>query len=160
MERAHNPEVAGSNPAPATTKALLSGAFCLQDRRDDADFIPLFIPIAKVRHGETFRFRPSALSVQTILCSALERYGDCVRVGTAQEFRDRMSEMLCSEDVLLVRHEGRPVGLFLPWQAEIPDDVQREVFLRVSEQVAVQREAQGFTEEDIVRDFAAERRRR
>ena len=26
--RAHNPEVAGSNPAPATTKALLSGAFC------------------------------------------------------------------------------------------------------------------------------------
>jgi len=30
MRQAHNPEVAGSNPAPATKKALLSGAFCLQ----------------------------------------------------------------------------------------------------------------------------------
>jgi hypothetical protein len=70
-----------------------------------------------------------------------------------------MSEMLRSEDLILVRHDGRPVGLFLPWQAEIQDDVQREVFVGVYEEVAVQR-AQGFTEEDIVRDFAAERRRR
>src|SRR6266545_4993351 len=62
--RAHNPEVAGSNPAPATTKALLSGAFCLQDRRDERDFIPLFIPIAEVRSGETLRLRPSSLSPQ------------------------------------------------------------------------------------------------
>jgi hypothetical protein len=41
--RVHNPEVAGSNPAPATTKALLSGAFCLQAGRDAADPIPLLI---------------------------------------------------------------------------------------------------------------------
>src|SRR5215212_10315098 len=27
IDAAHNPEVAGSNPAPATTKALLGGAF-------------------------------------------------------------------------------------------------------------------------------------
>src|SRR5215211_3276561 len=39
--RAHNPEVAGSNPAPATTKALLNGAFCLQGRRGDADLVPV-----------------------------------------------------------------------------------------------------------------------
>ena len=56
IRRAHNPEVAGSNPAPATTKALLSGAFCLQAGRDGADFVPLFVPIAKVRHGETLGF--------------------------------------------------------------------------------------------------------
>src|SRR5215217_9469656 len=63
--RAHNPEVAGSNPAPATEKALLSGAFCLQDRRDGRDFIPLFIPIAKVRSGKTFRFQTWPLSSET-----------------------------------------------------------------------------------------------
>src|SRR4030095_16656836 len=67
--RAHNPEVAGSNPAPATTKALLSGAFCLQDRRDDGAFTPLFIPIAKVRHGETVRFRALTLSPLAMLRS-------------------------------------------------------------------------------------------
>src|SRR5215216_697216 len=67
--RAHNPEVAGSNPAPATRKALLSGAFCLQNRRDDADFIPLFVPIAKVRYGEAVRFRALTLAPLAMLRS-------------------------------------------------------------------------------------------
>jgi hypothetical protein len=72
-----------------------------------------------------------------------------------------LSEILGSGDIILVRREGRPVGFFLPGQApEIPDDVRREVFLRVSEQVTAQREARGVAEEDVVRDFAAERRRR
>src|SRR5215216_1603062 len=59
--RAHNPEVAGSNPAPATTKALLSGAFCLQIRRDERDFIPRFIPIAEVRSTEKRAFSDAAV---------------------------------------------------------------------------------------------------
>ena len=32
---------------PLLTKALLSGAFCLLDRRDDTDFIPPFHPSRK-----------------------------------------------------------------------------------------------------------------
>src|SRR6266540_3100130 len=84
--RAHNPEVAGSNPAPATTKALLSGAFCLQGRRDERDFIPLFIPIAEVWSGETLRFRPSVLSLEARRpAKAGARFGigasDCVSSG-------------------------------------------------------------------------------
>src|SRR5829696_7247516 len=54
--RAHNPEVAGSNPAPATTKALQSGAFCLLVRRGEHDFVPHFVPIAKFRQGRTHPF--------------------------------------------------------------------------------------------------------
>jgi hypothetical protein len=64
IEAAHNPEVAGSNPAPATDKALLSGAFCLLIGRGAADFVPLFVPIAKVRRREALRFRASTLSLQ------------------------------------------------------------------------------------------------
>jgi hypothetical protein len=84
-----------------------------------------------------------------------------MRVVTVREFRDRASEMFRSDDVILVTREGRPAGFFLPWQApEVPDDVRRDVFLRLSEQVAAQREAKGVSEQDALADFAAERRRR
>ena len=62
IEAAHNPEVAGSNPAPATRKALLGGAFCLQVRRGERDFRPLSIPIAKVTRLGVARRRRSRRS--------------------------------------------------------------------------------------------------
>lgn len=81
-----------------------------------------------------------------------------MRVVTVRDFRDRASEMFRSDDVILVTREGRPAGFFLPWQApDLPDDVRREVFLRLTEQIAVQREAKGVSEEEVLRDFAAER---
>jgi hypothetical protein len=38
--------------------------------------------------------------------------------------------------------------------------VRREVFLRLTEQIAAQREVRGVSEEEVLSDFAAERRRR
>ncbi len=84
-----------------------------------------------------------------------------MRVVTVRDFRDRASEMFRSEDVILVTREGRPAGFFLPWQApDLPADVRREVFLRLTEQIAAQREGRGVSEEEVLSDFAAERRRR
>lgn len=84
-----------------------------------------------------------------------------MRVVTVRDFRDRASEMFRSEDVILVTREGRPAGFFLPWEApELPEDVRREVFLRLTDQIAAQREARGVTEEEVLSDFAASRRRR
>ena len=84
-----------------------------------------------------------------------------MRVVTVRDFRDRASEMFRSDDVILVTREGRPAGFFLPWQApDLPEDVQREVFLRLTEQTAAQREARGVSEEEVLSDFAAERGRR
>jgi hypothetical protein len=69
--------------------------------------------------------------------------------------------MFRSDDVILVTREGRPAGFFLPWQArDLPEDVRREVFLRLTEQIAAQRESRGVTEEEVLSDFAAERGRR
>jgi hypothetical protein len=69
--------------------------------------------------------------------------------------------MFRSEDVILVTREGRPAGFFLPWAApELPDDVRREVFLRLTEQIAAQRDASGVSEQEVLDDFAAARRRR
>ena len=69
--------------------------------------------------------------------------------------------MFRSDDVILVTREGRPAGFFLPWDApELPKDVRREVFLRLTDQIAAQRTARGVTEEEVLSDFAAARRRR
>lgn len=69
--------------------------------------------------------------------------------------------MFRSDDVILITRDGKPAGFFLPWDApELPDDVRREVFLRLAEQIAAQREARGATEEEVLSDFAAARRRR
>jgi hypothetical protein len=90
-----------------------------------------------------------------------DNYGDRMKVVTFRDFRDRASEMFGSDDVILVTREGRPAGFFLPWDAaEPPPDVRRGVFLRLTEQVAAQRKARGVSEEEVLSDFAASRRRR
>jgi hypothetical protein len=59
-----------------------------------------------------------------------------MKVVTVRDFRDHASEMFRSDDVVLVTREGTPAGFFLPWNTpELPVEVRREVFLRLSEQI-------------------------
>jgi hypothetical protein len=59
-----------------------------------------------------------------------------MKVVTVRDFRDRASEMFRSEDVILVTRDGSPAGFFLPWsRPDLPVEVRREVFLRLSEQI-------------------------
>lgn len=84
-----------------------------------------------------------------------------MKVVTVREFRDRATEMLRSEDVILITRDGLPAGFFLPWDArDLPSDAQRHLFLRLSEQIGNQLKAQRVSEEEVVGDFAARRRRR
>lgn len=84
-----------------------------------------------------------------------------MRVVTVRDFRDRASEMFRSDDIILVTREGRPAGFFLPWNSpDLPADVRREIFLRLTDQIAAQRETRGVSEEEVLSDFAASRRRR
>ena len=74
---------------------------------------------------------------------------------------DRASEMFRSDDVILVTRDGAPAGFYLPWDMpELPVEVRREVFLRLSEQVGTQLAEQGATEQEVLDDFAASRRPR
>jgi len=69
--------------------------------------------------------------------------------------------MFRSDDVILITRDGKPAGFFLPWDApELPDDLRREVFLRLTAEIAAQRAARGVTEDEVLSDFAAARRRR
>ncbi len=84
-----------------------------------------------------------------------------MKVVTVRDFRDRASEMFRSEDVILITREGHPAGFFLPWDTpDLPVEVRREVFDRLSAQVGAQLQASGTTEQEVLDDFAAARRRR
>jgi hypothetical protein len=84
-----------------------------------------------------------------------------MKVVTVRDFRDRASEMFRSDDVILVTRDGAPAGFYLPWNTpELPVEVRREVFLRLSEQIGAQLEAGGADEQQVLDDFAASRRRR
>ena len=84
-----------------------------------------------------------------------------MKVVTVRDFRDRATEMFRSDDVILVTRDGAPAGFYLPWDTpELPVEVRREVFLRLSEQIGAQLTEQGATEQEVLDDFAASRRRR
>ncbi len=74
-----------------------------------------------------------------------------MKVVTVRDFCDHATEMFRSEDVILVTREGMPAGFFLPWNTpELPVEVRREVFLRLSEQVGEQLAATGASESDVL----------
>ena len=84
-----------------------------------------------------------------------------MKVVSVRDFRDRASEMFHSDDVILVTRDGAPAGFYLPWDTpELPLEVRREVFLRLSEQIGAQLGEQGTTEQEVLDDFTASRRRR
>jgi hypothetical protein len=84
-----------------------------------------------------------------------------MRVVSVRDFRDHASEMFRSEDVVLVTRDGAPAGFFLPWDTpELPVEVRREVFLRLSEQIGAELSSKNVSEQEVLGDFAASRRRR
>jgi hypothetical protein len=84
-----------------------------------------------------------------------------MKVVSVRDFRDHASEMFRSEDVVLVTRDGAPAGFFLPWDTpELPVEVRREVFLRLSDQVGAELSAKNVSEREVLDDFAASRSRR
>ena len=68
--------------------------------------------------------------------------------------------MIRSEAVIRVTREAIPAGFFLPRDTpELPIEVRREVFLRLSEQVGAALEAQDVSEQEVLSDYAASRSR-
>jgi hypothetical protein len=93
-----------------------------------------------------------------MLLSSCDHWGAHMKVVTVRDFRDHATEMFRSDDVILVTREGTPAGFFLPWDTpELPIEVRKEVFLRLSEQVGTQLAASGVSETEVLDDFAASR---
>jgi hypothetical protein len=87
-----------------------------------------------------------------------DHQGAHMKVVTVRDFRDHASEMFRSDDVVLVTRDGTPAGFFLPWDTpELPVEVRREVFLRLSEQIGAGLKAKDVDEQEVLGDFAASR---
>ena len=79
-----------------------------------------------------------------------------MKVVTVRDFRDRATEMFRSKDVILVTRDGKPAGLFIPWdKPDLPVELRCELFLPLGDSIRAEREAAGVTEEGILADFAA-----
>jgi hypothetical protein len=84
-----------------------------------------------------------------------------VKVVTVREFRDRATEMLRADGLVLITRDGRPAGFFLPWdQPELPDDIRKGIYKHLAGMAKEELEAKGVTEEEVMSDFQTSRRAR
>lgn len=84
-----------------------------------------------------------------------------MKLVTVRDFRDRASEMLRSDDIILVTRDGRPAGFFLPWHRhEIPDEIRKGLYAELSARAREHLAEHGVGEEEILSDFRAARRSR
>ena len=108
--------------------------------------------------GPSHRGRPRSASPAGIVVTVVATK---VRVVTVREFRDRASEMLRAEGVVLITRDGKPAGFFLPWdQPELPDEIRRGIYEHLAGMARRELEAKGVTEEEVMSDFQASRRAR
>jgi hypothetical protein len=78
-----------------------------------------------------------------------------VKVVTVRDFRDRASEMFHSEDVILVTRDGKPAGFYIPWdKPELPIELKREFYTKLTDRTAARLEAAGVTEEEVLAELA------
>ena len=84
-----------------------------------------------------------------------------MKVVTVREFRDRATEMLRADGLLLITRDGRPAGFFLPWdQPELPDDIRKGIYKHLAGMAKEELKAKSVTEEEVMSDFQTSRRAR
>jgi hypothetical protein len=84
-----------------------------------------------------------------------------MRVVTLRDFRDRATEMMRSNEVVLVTRDGKPAGFFLPWdRPDLPDDIRKGIYAELSDRARRELEEKGVHEKEVLADFKAARRTR
>jgi hypothetical protein len=84
-----------------------------------------------------------------------------MRVSTVREFRDNATGLLKSKEPVLITRRGRMAGVFFPSpEGMLPVDLKRELFEKLSAEIARQIAKSGGTEEEVLSDFESWRRTR
>ena len=84
-----------------------------------------------------------------------------MRISTVREFRDRATGFLRSRTPILITRRGRLAGIFFPRpELTLPIELKRELYDMLSSDVARQLKRRNVSEEDVVKDFEASRKRR
>ena len=84
-----------------------------------------------------------------------------MRISTVQEFRDKAMDLLRSRTPILVTRRGRMAGIFFPRpEVTLPIELKRELFKTLSSDVARQLKQRKISENDVLEDFEASRKKR
>lgn len=84
-----------------------------------------------------------------------------MRVSTVREFRDNATGLLKSKEPVLITRRGRMAGVFFPSpEGTLPVDLKRELFAKLSAEIARQIRKSGGTEEEVLADFESWRKAR
>jgi hypothetical protein len=83
------------------------------------------------------------------------------RRSWCREFCDKASGLLRSRTPILVTRRGRLAGIFFPCpQLTLPIELKRELFDNLSSDVARQLKRRRVSEDDVLKDFDASRKKR
>ena len=83
-----------------------------------------------------------------------------MRISTVREFRDKATGLLRSKTPILVTRHGRLAGIFFPRpEITLPIELKRELYGMLTSDIARQLKRRGVSEDDVLKDFAASRRR-
>jgi hypothetical protein len=87
--------------------------------------------------------------------------GGHMRISTVREFRDKATGLLRSRTPILVTRRGRLAGIFFPRpEITLPIELKRELYDMLSSDIARQLKRRKVSEDDVLEDFEASRKRR
>jgi hypothetical protein len=77
-----------------------------------------------------------------------------MKISTVREFRDNATGLLKSKEPILITRRGRMAGVFFPSvEGELTVDLKRELFERLTAEIARQIKKSKATEDEIMSDF-------
>ena len=76
-----------------------------------------------------------------------------------REFRDQATSMMSSGETLVIERHGQPIGFFVPVTAK-DRKAGRKLLGRLGDVVASVQQTTGLTEEELVTEITAPRRKR
>jgi hypothetical protein len=83
-----------------------------------------------------------------------------MRISTVREFRDQATGLLRSKTPILVTRHGRLAGIFFPRpEVTLPIELKRELYDMLSRDIARELKKRGGSEDEILEDFDASRRK-
>lgn len=83
-----------------------------------------------------------------------------MRISSVREFRDKATGLLRSKTPILVTRHGRLAGIFFPRpEMTLPIELKRELYGMLSSDVARQLKRRGISEDEVLNDFEASRRK-
>lgn len=77
-----------------------------------------------------------------------------------REFRDKATTLMKNKEPIFVTRQGKPAGIFLPLNKDLPVELRRELLLALGKLIADRMREKGITEEEILRDFERVRKSR